>query len=410
MERVEIFKRSAVSVLLGCALGSGQAAESPLVSALGDVGFKLLRQQTQGSSGAVGNWVVSPLSLGTALGLLQQGTSGQTQFELERLVAPSQRQGQQFYATQLPAWQADLQKSGVVTLANRLWVDTALTGELQPSYVADMRTRYGAEPGALALNEPELARTSINAWVSEQTRKQVPELLPSGAISSASRLVVTNAVHFASRWEQPFDPVRTQLRPFTLEGGTRVEARTMQAEREVRVAQVAADQALVMELPFEGGAFSLLVAMPTSGRSVSQLVERLKGADLTRWRTQLKPQACTLSLPRFELLPTPRSLKSPLQALGVKTLFGQQANFTPMLTPTGAKGLHVEDIFQSASLRVDETGGVAAAATAAVVSVKSMPVPQAPCAVVDRPFVFALIHQASGAPLFVGRVVNPVQN
>jgi serine protease inhibitor len=53
---------------------------------------------------------------------------------------------------------------------------------------------------------------------------------------------------------------------------------------------------------------------------------------------------------------------------------------------------------------------VAAAATAAVVSVKGMPATSPPCAVVDRPFLFALIHKASGAPLFVGRVLNPLQN
>lgn len=410
MERFKMFKRRAVALCVGAVMGGAvQAGDATLAHALGDAGFKLLRQQTQ-AGGLVGNAVVSPLSLGAALGLLQQGTSGATQSELERWIASSSRQGRQFYATQLPAWQAELQKTGAVTLANRLWVDATLTAALQPGYADAVRTRYGAEPGSLVLTEPEQARASINAWVSEQTRKQVPELLPSGAISSASRLVVTNAVHFASRWEQPFDPLRTQVRPFTLEGGTRVDARTMQAEREVRLAQVSADQALVIELPFEGGAFSLLVAMPTSERPLGAFLERLKGADLTRWRTQLKPQACMLSLPRFELLPTPQSLKAALKASGVKTMFSHHANFTPMLTAAAAKGLHVENVFQSASLRVDEMGGVAAAATAAVVSVKSMPAPQPPCAVVDRPFVFALIHQASGAPLFVGRVVNPAQN
>ena len=266
MDHFQTFKPRAVGLCVVALMGGqAQAGDTALAHALGDVGFKLLRHQTQ-AAGSTGNAVVSPLSLGAALGLLQSGTSGATQSELEHWVAGSSRRGQQFYATQLPAWQSELQKTGAVTLANRLWVDATLTAALQPRYADAVRTRYGAEPGSLVLTDPEQARTGINAWVSEQTRKQVPELLPAGALSSASRLVVTNAVHFASRWEQPFDPLRTQVRPFTLEGGGKVDARTMQAEREVRLAQVSADQALVMELPFEGGTFSLLVAMPRPRR------------------------------------------------------------------------------------------------------------------------------------------------
>lgn len=411
MEHFTMFKRSVVALFISGALGGAHAADTPLANPMGDLGLKLLRQTAlPAAAGAMGNAVVSPLSLAVALGLLQQGTQGTTQTELEQLVAPSAAQGKALYALHLPAWQEELRKSSAVTLANRIWVDQTLKEALQPAYVDAARTRYGAEPGTLAFKEPEAARNTLNTWVSEQTRKQVPELLPAGSISSASRLVVTNAVHFASRWVQPFDPMRTQLRPFTLENGTQVEARTLQADREVQVAQLTADRAWVMELPFEGQAFSLLIAMPTDKQPLNSFIGKLKGADLARWRTQLKPQSCTLNLPRFELLPTPRSLKASLQTMGVKTVFGPHADLTAMLTPSAAQGLHAQDIYQSASLRVDETGGVAAAATAAVVSVKGMPATSPPCAVVDRPFLFALIHKASGAPLFVGRVLNPLQN
>jgi serpin B len=48
------------------------------------------------------------------------------------------------------------------------------------------------------------------------------------------------------------------------------------------------------------------------------------------------------------------------------------------------------------------------AATAATVSSKSFSVPVPPCAA-DRAFSFALLHQATGTPLFVGRVGDPTR-
>ena len=56
---------------------------------------------------------------------------------------------------------------------------------------------------------------------------------------------------------------------------------------------------------------------------------------------------------------------------------------------------------------VDEEGTEAAAATAITMQrAGGMPAPPVPF-VVDRPFLFAVHHVASGAPLFVGRVADP---
>jgi serpin B len=37
---------------------------------------------------------------------------------------------------------------------------------------------------------------------------------------------------------------------------------------------------------------------------------------------------------------------------------------------------------------------------------KSLQMPAADCAV-DRPFLFAIVHGRTGAPLFIGRVTDP---
>ena len=183
------------------------------------------------------------------------------------------------------------------------------------------------------------------------------------------------------------------------------------------VAQTRVDGALVMELPFAQGAggsaggsaasaYALLLAVPAEGRSADALLQAMSGAELARWRAALQPVRCELALPRFDIKPQTGSLKTALQTLGVKTVFTDQADLRPMLGRQ-ARRMHLDDVHHAAGITIDEQGGEAVAAAAATVRAKSISLPAPACAV-DRAFVFAVVHRASGTPLFVGRVTEPV--
>jgi serpin B len=61
-----------------------------------------------------------------------------------------------------------------------------------------------------------------------------------------------------------------------------------------------------------------------------------------------------------------------------------------------------------ADITVDEAGTEAAAATAVGIGVTSAPAPgEIVELVADRPYLFAVRHVETGAPLFVGRVADP---
>jgi serpin B len=73
------------------------------------------------------------------------------------------------------------------------------------------------------------------------------------------------------------------------------------------------------------------------------------------------------------------------------------ANLAPRLR------LFVSQARHAAVVRVDEVGTVAAAATGLGVRPASLP----PDVSVDRPFVFAIVDDQSGAVLFLGTLVDP---
>ena len=78
----------------------------------------------------------------------------------------------------------------------------------------------------------------------------------------------------------------------------------------------------------------------------------------------------------------------------------------------GTRNLSISDVIHKAFIHVAEKGTEAAAATAVVVTTVSIAVPPPTGLPVNanRPFLYYLRDQPTGAILFMGRVQDPSQN
>jgi serpin B len=76
------------------------------------------------------------------------------------------------------------------------------------------------------------------------------------------------------------------------------------------------------------------------------------------------------------------------------------------MTDPATGRLHIQDALHKAFVKVDEEGTEAAAATAVIVGVTSMPTDVVDL-VIDRPFLFVIRDGETGSTLFVGRVMDP---
>jgi serpin B len=123
----------------------------------------------------------------------------------------------------------------------------------------------------------------------------------------------------------------------------------------------------------------------------------------------LVSQPVSLSLPRFQV-ETGTSLTKLLQTLGMTSAFTPGvADFSGM---DGTRNLSISDVIHKAFIHVAEKGTEAAAATAVVVTTVSIAVPPPTGLPVNanRPFLYYLRDQPTGAILFMGRVQDPSQN
>jgi serpin B len=161
----------------------------------------------------------------------------------------------------------------------------------------------------------------------------------------------------------------------------------------------AGEKVQVLELPYAGKELSMLVFLPEDPRAIHRLGQWLTaetlGAPGKMATTDVK-----VFLPRFKA-ESFFSLKEPLMDLGMKLAF-TDADFTG-LSPKGRE-LYITHVLHKAFVDVNEEGTEAAAATAVVIGKKGGGGPKEFRA--DRPFVFAIRDNATGAALFLGRYMG----
>lgn len=350
-----------------------------------------------------GNMVLGGGSISMALAMTWAGARGTTAAEL----AACTGFGPNTHAAVAGLLQAYGDGASPLSLANRLFVDESYS--LDAGFGELMTARYAAPLQAVDFRRASgAARLGINEWVAGQTRGQILDLLPPPAVHAGTRLILVNAAHFLGRWATPFDPRQTTARRFSVAEGSTSEVPMMVQNADLRHADL--DGVQLVELPYEGGHFSMVIVVPKARFGLRDVEMRLSPAQWMGWVAALSPGPTSLMLPRFEVSLSPSvSLVETMKELGVEAAFNERAADFEGMAPRGAGGaqLFVSDIVHQAFVRVDEAGTEAAAATAVVMG-DGAGAPATPFVVrADQPFLFFVRDVRSGLILFTGRVVAP---
>ncbi len=400
---------AALAATFALALSSAAAPEPPKPEALAALARDNAAFATdlyRKLSAAPGNLFFSPHSVSAALAMTWAGARGNTETQMAQTLHFTLGQQGLHPAFAALAQKLDrAQKEGALTLAvaNSLWPQKQYP--LLESYLTLVQTHYGASVTPLDFaGAAESARKTINRWVETRTRGKITQLVPPGVLDSLTRLVLVNAVYFKGKWAHPFKPAKTKPEPFHVSPARTVNAPTMAQTEDLRYADL--DTFQLLELPYAGGALSMLVLLPKDPAGLPALEAALTAENLARWKERLAETNVQLFLPRFKTTAQFR-LDDALQALGMPEAFAPgKADFSGM---DGRPGwLFIGAVIHKAFVDVAEEGTEAAAATA--VSMKCMALPPPPRQAVfraDHPFVFLIQENETGAILFIGRLSEP---
>jgi serine protease inhibitor len=332
-------------------------------------------------------------------------------------------------------------------IANALWGEK--TYLFRQAYLDTLHKYYhtgGLSPVDFR-NDFEGARQRINAWVEEQTKARIKNMIPKDIMDEESkklvRLILTNAIYFKGEWAEVFQEGQTKDEDFFLSGGSKARVPLMHRNdmpgvrytafqgdgksfdtpsRIARGGRVDEKKLYpdehgfaMLEMPYKGGELSMVVIAPRSPDGLAELEKKLTGGNLQAWLGKLQPRSVHVYVPKFKL-ETKYDMERILEAMGMKRAFkdpraADGAQFDGMSqSEDPAQKLYISKVLHKAFVEVNEKGTEAAAATAVImVTPTAAPtsVPFTPTFRADRPFVFLIRDVKTGSILFLGRMTNP---
>ncbi|XP_075445422.1 alpha-2-antiplasmin [Ascaphus truei] len=331
------------------------------------------------------NVVVSPMSIALGLFQLSLGAGQETE---KQLLKTLHVESMKCLHNKLKAVRKDLTQT-VLKVATRMYIKKDF--QVKNTFLEKSEKWYGSKPMKLVRSSEENLE-SVNTWISNATDGKIPHFL--SQIPADLVLMLLNAIHFKGAWRNKFDPSMTVQDTFHINDQFTVPVDMMTAQKyplswftlehlDTRVAR----------LPFKAN-MSFVVIMPNHfDLNISKILGNLNQTDLYSRFPREKPTL--LRMPKLAL-DYKLELSPALTNLGLGQLFSN-----PDLGGISDEALFVSSVQHQSTLELNEEGVEASAATAVLMS-RSLSTYS-----INRPFLFFLLEDTTGLPLFLGCVRDP---
>ncbi|KAL9263886.1 Serpin-ZX-like protein [Drosera capensis] len=359
------------------------------------------------------NLVFSPISLHVVLGLVAAGASDKTLTELlSFLDSDSKDHLRNLTGEMVGVVLGDGEGVGGPKVAKAIgvWVDRSVT--LKAEFREGVVRGFGAAAREVDFQNKAVEATSeVNSWAEKETNGLIKEVLPVGSVDHTTRLILANAVYFKGAWDEKFDASKTKDYDFHILDGSTVKVPFMTSRKKQLVA--AYDHFKVLNLPYKQGEdkrfFSMYILLPDASDGLAALAEKVSSVPdfLDKHAPHEKVDLGHFRIPRFKIS-FGFEASSLLKGLGLGSIFDAGGLTEMVESAEVGRNLGVSSIFQKSFVEVNEEGTEAAAATAAVINLRSIRMEKKIDFVADHPFLFVIREDKTGVVLFVGHVLNPL--
>uniref|UniRef100_A0A8D8MAK2 Antichymotrypsin-2 n=1 Tax=Cacopsylla melanoneura TaxID=428564 RepID=A0A8D8MAK2_9HEMI len=224
-------------------LGTSKAQISPLTGAINDFTKEVYLDL---AANFQRNAIISPLSLHMALGLTLFGSKGETSYAIMQGI---QIKNPDTLLNDYKGIIEHLSKSPELKIANKIYFGQDV--QLDPSYETGALQHFNSALGKVDLNHSQSAADQINNWVAHQTNNKINNVIGSSNITSDTRLILINAIHFKGIWANPFKRSNTKDKLFYLSETHSIRVPMMYIKEEFIMNVEVGDEGFAMlELPY----------------------------------------------------------------------------------------------------------------------------------------------------------------
>lgn len=365
-------------------------------------GFDFFRKVAE-ISGTGNNMMISPLSVSMALGMTRNGAAGTTLDAMTATLGYSEMTDQEInesYKYILETFSA-LDPKVKLCIANSIWYRN--TFSVLQEFIETNQNYFKAVVTPLDFSDPA-SITTINNWVSDNTNKLIPKIIDE--IPGDMVMYLINAVYFKGQWRYQFEKDKTQSKPFYLSDGNHVEAESMLQRADLQYFKNTDFQAV--ELPYNQGNYNMNILLPETGKSITDVISLLTQENWNSWKAGYAEKDVQVQLPKFKYEYNEQKMIPVLAVLGMGIAFDPDyADFTRI---NSSGGLYISEVKHKTYIETNEEGTEAAAVTSVGISFTSVGTdPQPLLFTADHPFVYVITEKSTGAILFIGTVMNPLE-
>ncbi len=342
------------------------------------------------------NFMVSPFSLSMALAMTWNGADGETKKAMQetlKMDAYSDEELNAYYQKMKDAL-LKTDPSTKLSIANSIWTNQFVS--IKPAFIDVNKKYYDAEVQAVDFGDVK-TKDRINRWASDNTNGLIQSVLDK--TEREDLMYLLNAIYFKGIWISKFDAKNTSKKLFTQEDATGKEVDMMHQTAEFNYS---ADETLQMvQLPYGNEAFSMLVLLPQEGKQLQDVVTVLQEEGYwAHFTSGLHNAEVELSLPKFKTEYSKRLNDILIDKMGMGIAFSNAADFSRM-SDMSAK---ISFVKQDTYISTDEEGTEAAAVTIVGMELAAAPPVQKVVFNADKPFLYVIRENSTGAVLFMGTV------
>lgn len=331
--------------------------------------------------------LVSPLSVLTALALVQNGAQGDTLAQLEQALGGLDRDTLNAY---MRAYCDFLTESDELKIANSVWTDSS--AEAKRAFLQKAVDSYSAQLFSAPLSDPKTVE-SINSWVKKNTDGMIPKIIEKADRYAVMMLV--NAIAFDAKWETPYTNDDIEKLEFNSYSGKSKKTEFMCSTESVYLSD---SDAVGFMKPYENGRFAFAALLPNEDVNIDDYIASLSGEKLMKiFSSAKKNEEVDVKMPKFKAEYSTQLIDT-LKKMGVKDAFDSKtADFSSLIENRDA---YIATVVHKTFIEVDEKGTRAAAST--LVGADTMSLMEPYSVFLNRPFVYMIVDTETNLPLFIG--------
>lgn len=341
------------------------------------------------------NFMVSPFSLSMALSMTWNGAAGETKTAMKNALGLSDfsdEEANTYFKTVKEAL-LKTDASTKLAIANSIWTNQNIA--IKESFLSLNKSYYDATAQSVDFSNTETTKR-INQWASDNTNGLIKDVLQK--TTEDDLMYLLNAIYFKGIWTTKFDAKNTSKMPFTYDDGTSKNVDMMKQKASFNYTEDETLQAV--QLPYGNQAFSMVVLLPKDGKKLNDIVSIAK--ENGYWNnliSSFRNAEVNLFLPKFKTEYN-KKLNDILTDMGMGVAFTAQADFSGMSDVSAA----ISFVEQFTYISTDEEGTEAAAVTVVGMITTALPTPKTVTFKADKPFIYVIQENSTGAILFMGAV------